>query len=106
MSLIEATDESSAAEHVAVLEARRSPFASAVSSLSEVSITVPPATIVGLVGPNGAGKTTLFHVISGLLRPQHGEVFLAGQRITNRTPAKRAASGSPAPSNNSSCSWG
>ena len=94
MSLIEATDESSAAEQVAVLEAREVTVRfGGLVALSDVSITVPPATIVGLVGPNGAGKTTLFHVVSGLLRPHNGEVFLAGQRITNRTPAKRARLG-------------
>ena len=62
-------------------------------ALSNVSIAVPPATIVGLVGPNGAGKTTLFGVISGLLRPQAGEVFLDGRRITGASPSKRARLG-------------
>jgi branched-chain amino acid transport system ATP-binding protein len=62
-------------------------------ALQSVDVTVPPATIIGLVGPNGAGKTTLFGVISGLLRPQEGEVYLAGQRITRATPAKRARLG-------------
>jgi branched-chain amino acid transport system ATP-binding protein len=62
-------------------------------ALSEVSLTVPPATIVGLVGPNGAGKTTLFGVVSGLLRPQEGDVFLAGQRVTRSSPARRARLG-------------
>jgi branched-chain amino acid transport system ATP-binding protein len=62
-------------------------------ALSDVSISVPPGTIVGLVGPNGAGKTTLFHVVSGLLRPQSGEVYLSGRRITNSAPAKRARLG-------------
>jgi branched-chain amino acid transport system ATP-binding protein len=62
-------------------------------ALSEVSVTVPPATIVGLVGPNGAGKTTLFGVLSGLLHPNAGEVFLAGQKITNKSPSKRARLG-------------
>jgi ABC-type branched-subunit amino acid transport system ATPase component len=59
-------------------------------ALNEVSVSVPPATIVGLVGPNGAGKTTLFHVVSGLLRAQEGDVYLAGRRVTGATPAKRA----------------
>jgi ABC-type branched-subunit amino acid transport system ATPase component len=62
-------------------------------ALSDVSISVSPATIVGLVGPNGAGKTTLFHVVSGLLRPQAGEVFLRGKRVTRSSPQKRARFG-------------
>jgi branched-chain amino acid transport system ATP-binding protein len=62
-------------------------------ALSELSVAVPPATIVGLVGPNGAGKTTLFGVLSGLLRPQVGDVFFNGQRITRATPSKRARMG-------------
>jgi branched-chain amino acid transport system ATP-binding protein len=62
-------------------------------ALSDVSLAVPPASIVGLVGPNGAGKTTLFGVLSGLLRPQHGDVFLAGQRVTRAAPSKRARLG-------------
>ena len=62
-------------------------------ALSDVSLRVPPASIVGLVGPNGAGKTTLFGVLSGLLRPQVGDVFLAGQRVTRAAPSKRARLG-------------
>jgi branched-chain amino acid transport system ATP-binding protein len=62
-------------------------------ALSDVSISVPPATIVGLVGPNGAGKTTLFGVLSGLLRPQDGDVFLKGRRVTRASPSKRARLG-------------
>jgi ABC-type branched-subunit amino acid transport system ATPase component len=62
-------------------------------ALADVSVAVPPATIVGLVGPNGAGKTTLFGVMSGLLRPNQGEVFLDGRRITKLSPAKRARLG-------------
>jgi branched-chain amino acid transport system ATP-binding protein len=62
-------------------------------ALSDVSIAVPPASIIGLVGPNGAGKTTLFGVLSGLLRPQEGDVYLAGRRITHASPSKRARLG-------------
>jgi branched-chain amino acid transport system ATP-binding protein len=59
-------------------------------ALSDVSIVAARASIVGLVGPNGAGKTTLFHVVSGLVRPERGDVFLGGQRVTNASPASRA----------------
>ena len=62
-------------------------------AVSEVSLAVPPASIVGLVGPNGAGKTTLFNVFSGLLRPQEGDVFLGGKKITGAAPSKRARLG-------------
>jgi branched-chain amino acid transport system ATP-binding protein len=62
-------------------------------ALSDVSLTVPRASIVGLVGPNGAGKTTMFNVLSGLLRPQEGEVYLGGQKVTRAAPSKRARLG-------------
>jgi branched-chain amino acid transport system ATP-binding protein len=62
-------------------------------AVSDVSLAVPPASIVGLVGPNGAGKTTLFNVLSGLLRPQSGDVFLGGRKITNSPPSKRSRLG-------------
>jgi branched-chain amino acid transport system ATP-binding protein len=62
-------------------------------ALSDVSLTVPRASIVGLVGPNGAGKTTMFNVLSGLLRPQQGEVYLGGHKVTRAAPSKRARLG-------------
>jgi branched-chain amino acid transport system ATP-binding protein len=62
-------------------------------ALSDVSVSVPQGTIVGLVGPNGAGKTTLFGVLSGLLHPNAGEVFLGGQKVTGKSPSKRARLG-------------
>jgi branched-chain amino acid transport system ATP-binding protein len=61
-----------------------------VVALSSVSLSVPPASIIGLVGPNGAGKSTLFSVLSGLHRPNEGQVLYEGADIT-RTPAARRA---------------
>jgi ABC-type branched-subunit amino acid transport system ATPase component len=60
---------------------------------SEVSLQVPPASIVGLVGPNGAGKSTLLAVLSGLLRPDRGRVSLRGEDVTNTSIRGRAARG-------------
>src|SRR5262245_729754 len=92
-SLLSAQTESGV-EGTAALEARGVTVRfGGLVALSEVSVTVPPATIVGLVGPNGAGKTTLFHVISGLLHPNDGDVFLGGRRITGLSAARRARLG-------------
>jgi branched-chain amino acid transport system ATP-binding protein len=96
VSTTEATPETAAAvaTDAAAIEARNVTVRfGGLVALSDVSLSVPPATIVGLVGPNGAGKTTLFGVLSGLLRPQEGDVFLGGQRITRSTPSKRARRG-------------
>jgi ABC-type branched-subunit amino acid transport system ATPase component len=62
-------------------------------ALSDVGLEVPTGTIIGLVGPNGAGKSTLFAVLSGLLRPVSGRVFLGGKDVTNASPQVRARLG-------------
>lgn len=64
-----------------------------VPVLSEVNLTVPPASRVGLVGPNGAGKTTMFQVMSGFLVPDSGSVILNGQDVTKRAAHVRARGG-------------
>ena len=64
-----------------------------LKALSGVDVAVPAGTIVGLVGPNGAGKSTLFGVLSGLLRPNTGRVFLAGEDVTKASPQSRARRG-------------
>jgi ABC-type branched-subunit amino acid transport system ATPase component/ABC-type branched-subunit amino acid transport system permease subunit len=55
-----------------------------------VDLTVPPATIVGLIGHNGAGKTTLFDVLTGFLPADGGQVLLGGQDVTEQPPHRRA----------------
>jgi len=96
MSTVETAEPGSAPEgnSVAAIEARNITVRfGGLVALSDVSLSVPPASIVGLVGPNGAGKTTLFGVLSGLLRPQGGEVFLGGKKVTGASPSKRARLG-------------
>lgn len=53
-----------------------------VHALRNVSVTVEPGSIVGLVGPNGAGKTTLFNCLSGVVKPRSGVVKLDDDDIT------------------------
>ena len=49
--------------------------------LGELSFNVAPGEVVGLLGPNGSGKSTTFRVLTGLLVPDAGEVFLRGQKV-------------------------
>lgn len=58
-----------------------------------VSIEVSMGEIVGLLGPNGAGKTTTFYMMTGLIKPYSGKVFLDGKDITNMPMYKRAQEG-------------
>lgn len=62
-----------------------------VPALYDVSFHVEPQQIVALIGSNGAGKTTTLRAISGLLRPERGQIIFDGQRI-DRMPAHRLAS--------------
>ena len=55
-----------------------------ISVLQDVSLQLRQGELVSLLGVSGGGKTTLFNVISGLLPPDEGEVFLDGENITNR----------------------
>jgi branched-chain amino acid transport system ATP-binding protein len=64
-----------------------------VAVLRDVTLVVPPSSVVALLGPNGAGKTTLLRVASGLLSPTGGRVLLDGEDITAKPPHQLAASG-------------
>jgi branched-chain amino acid transport system ATP-binding protein len=57
-----------------------------LQAVAGVSLDVGPGEIVGLIGPNGAGKTTLFHLISGFLRPDEGDVRLGGASMRGLKP--------------------
>jgi branched-chain amino acid transport system ATP-binding protein len=56
--------------------------------LNEVDLSVAQEEIVGLIGPNGAGKTTLFNVITSIYKPDRGDIYLKGVRITGLAPHK------------------
>jgi branched-chain amino acid transport system ATP-binding protein len=53
-------------------------------ALHEASFSMGREQIVGMIGPNGAGKTTLLRLITGVLRPDTGDVRLRGKKITGR----------------------
>ncbi len=61
--------------------------------VNQVSLQVEQGEIVGLLGPNGAGKTTTFYMITGMIHPNKGTIFLDGQNITDYPMYRRARMG-------------
>ncbi len=61
--------------------------------VNQASLAVRPGEVVGLLGPNGAGKTTIFYMIAGVIRPETGDIYLKGDRITPLPIHKRAHRG-------------
>lgn len=59
---------------------------SGMKALDNVSLTVSPRTIVGLIGPNGSGKTTAFNCISGFYPYDTGDVSFNGEKISGLAP--------------------
>lgn len=53
-----------------------------LTAVDNLSLSLPSRQLHAIIGPNGAGKTTLFNLISGLLRPDAGQVLFRGRDIT------------------------
>jgi len=62
-------------------------------AVHDVSLEVRRGEVVGLLGPNGAGKTTAFYLITGLLKPTSGRVYLNGEDLTTSPMYMRARKG-------------
>ena len=61
--------------------------------VNNVDISVDRNEVVGLLGPNGAGKTTTFYMITGMIKPTRGDIFLDDTNITLAPMYKRARKG-------------
>ena len=59
------------------------------AALDDVTMTIPNGSFVVLLGPTGAGKTTTLRLISGLERPDKGEIMIGGKSALGLTPAQR-----------------
>jgi branched-chain amino acid transport system ATP-binding protein len=64
-----------------------------VYAVRNVSLEVADGETLGVIGPNGAGKSTLFNLVGGQLRPDDGEIELAGARVDRLTARRRAELG-------------
>jgi branched-chain amino acid transport system ATP-binding protein len=64
-----------------------------VRALADVSLDVRDNEILAIIGPNGAGKTALLNCINGFYKPQKGEIYYDGRRITRMRPDKLAKLG-------------
>src|SRR5437879_3155330 len=59
----------------------------------DVTLSVQRGEAVGVLGPNGAGKTTCFYMVTGLIQPDYGSIFLDGNDITALPMYRRARLG-------------
>lgn len=59
----------------------------------DYSLALKENELVGLIGPNGAGKTTVFNMLSGILKPTSGHIFLNSENITKYSSAQSAKAG-------------
>jgi lipopolysaccharide export system ATP-binding protein len=61
--------------------------------VNHITLELHPGEVVGLLGPNGAGKTTTFSLVTGLLRPDRGQVLLDGEAVQALPMPMRARRG-------------
>jgi branched-chain amino acid transport system ATP-binding protein len=64
-----------------------------LTAVDDIDLDLAKGELVSIIGPNGAGKTTLFNLVTGLDRPDAGEVRFDGKAVTGFSPEKLAANG-------------
>jgi branched-chain amino acid transport system ATP-binding protein len=62
-------------------------------AVNHYNLEIAPGQVRGLIGPNGAGKTTIFDLISGIYRPDEGDIELNGRSVVGLQPHEIAARG-------------
>jgi ABC-type branched-subunit amino acid transport system ATPase component len=65
----------------------------ALVATDDVSFAIAPGARQALIGPNGAGKTTLINLLTGVIKPGAGQVFLQGRDVTRLTSSARVRMG-------------
>ena len=79
---------------MALLEVRRvTKRFGGLLALDRVSLVLEQGMIASLIGPNGAGKTTLFHILTGIYRPDQGEIRFEDRSLIGLSPDQITAAG-------------
>ena len=65
----------------------------AIHALNDVSMSLAPGEVVGLMGDNGAGKSTLVKIIAGNFRPTYGKIFIKDKEMTFHKPVEARENG-------------
>src|SRR5215469_18906978 len=60
-----------------------------LAAVRDVSLSLSPGEILGLIGPNGSGKTTLLNLIAGTLRADRGSIHMEGREVTRLSNHRR-----------------
>ncbi len=61
-----------------------------VRAIVDISFKLNQGEVLGVIGPNGAGKTTLVNILTGFIKPDHGQAFYKGRNIIGMAPDKIA----------------
>src|SRR5262245_48094288 len=64
-----------------------------VRALHDVHLTLYPGEVTALIGENGAGKSTIVKVLTGIYRPDEGEILIDGRRVALESPRDAWAAG-------------
>jgi ABC-type branched-subunit amino acid transport system ATPase component len=64
-----------------------------LQAVADVTFTVEPGTVLGLIGPNGSGKTTTLNLLNGVVKPDGGRVAIDGHDLTGRSSREVVAHG-------------
>lgn len=64
-----------------------------ISLIEEASLYIRAGDIVGIMGDNGTGKTTFFNILTGMVKPESGQLWFDEENITSTTPLVRAQKG-------------
>lgn len=62
------------------------PILGQVEAVDDLNFSLQPGEIVSVIGPNGAGKTTLFNLITGIYKPDSGDILMDGRSIIGLSP--------------------